>query len=461
MEYQNRLVETKIEDAEEICSSLKEDIKRRARGGNLQTATEHVLDSIYEGTKCVQREIEKVKHGDDLRFLREHEAESAVHQIISEIQWLLDRLEETEHSDLADVPFEISSPLKKVIRSVFPSSDILIVTTSSLNYKIEDIASKIKERFSEKDKWDLPSNFPSKIFRVEFPSTSYKRAFLISNFAHEICHPLLYKYNILDDLLDFEADSSMVDEFTKVLRDEQDIQYSIDDLQLRDKVTRVVTESISSWVEEISSDLLALKVFGPSYFFSFLYFTPTTKKLDSDSLSHPPPRLRLRVLIRHLRDTLSVDDIPAPKTQRLISDWQSIAEKNLDLSDIGKIIYNSIEQSDSIDNIRTLVENRIEERLCYNDKNYRRDVEEITPLVTKQIPPVDIASGDGTSAINILNGGWESYICCFDEYIDIISGPDDHVDRIDASKDFNRFLLKSIELNDVKISWNNAAEKTL
>ena len=91
----------------------------------------------------------------------------------------------------------------------------------------------------------------------------------------------------------------------------------------------------------------------------------------------------------------------------------------------------------------------------YSQSDYRRDLKVLCPLIEAQIPPAEyLLKGEYVQAnfVGILNAGWECYLQELKGYQTKLP-PGRKTTAYGVKRHYNRFLLKSLEINDVIGSW--------
>jgi len=307
----DQLVDVKLGQAKEICRSFKSDLDHYENRGRVASAGEYVVNALRKGIDGLLEKLEDIESSDELKIWSDKIIESKIHRLTQYIHEFVEILSLLESSRVRDVPYEVASPLKKEVRNIFPDSELLVVSTSRLNYSILELGSILRERLRELD-CDVPSDLPDKIFRVAIPSTTYKKALLLAIFSHELGHPMYNRYNVEQDIMPIDVNKSLINKYIEKVEDKDlSTDPSNQKAKVRGKITDQINETIHNWAEEIAADLFALNVFGPSYLYAFIYLVPTISRLDSAGKSHPPPRVRLKHLIDRSRDVIRY--IPNPE----------------------------------------------------------------------------------------------------------------------------------------------------
>jgi hypothetical protein len=71
---------------------------------------------------------------------------------------------------------------------------------------------------------------------------------------------------------------------------------------------------------ELSSDAIGIQLFGPALFFAEVHLMTAFKHIDQGSISHPPNRLRVRLMMRMLKQLYPVDKLHE-NLQAFLRDW--------------------------------------------------------------------------------------------------------------------------------------------
>src|SRR5258708_7242297 len=74
------------------------------------------------------------------------------------------------------------------------------------------------------------------------------------------------------------------------------------ELLARQIATQEITDRINNWIEEITCDLIGIFLFGPAFYFAYTYFLLSFSRLDNASKTHPPIRLRLKLMTQLLSE---------------------------------------------------------------------------------------------------------------------------------------------------------------
>jgi hypothetical protein len=220
---------------------------------------------------------------------------------------------------------------------------------------------------------------------------------------------------------------------------------------------------LPNWVQELAADLFGFMLFGPAYLFAFIHFSQSFALLDSASTSHPPDRERIRAMFRML-DRMYSADVFSQATREFLDLWRQIASReNADVQGVYEgVALKAIRDARVSDRLIDAVMAAMRPEQCYNAQRYRDDCGALGELIDAQIPPAEVmdpATGQTRAATitGILNAGWDRFLSGllrFKEQVRDGSG----MAPFDLTLRFNRFLLKSMELNDAVIAWGKAKD---
>jgi hypothetical protein len=103
-------------------------------------------------------------------------------------------------SDVASTPAEIIPPLRRMIQSLLPGSEILVVSTPQLNYSITEISQGIKTKLFH-DLSRYTNQLPEYFFIITIPQAESDQVLMHCMLSHEAGHGLYALHEIAKDLL--------------------------------------------------------------------------------------------------------------------------------------------------------------------------------------------------------------------------------------------------------------------
>ena len=143
----------------------------------------------------------------------------------------------------------------------------------------------------------------------------------------------------------------------------------------------------------------------------------------------------------------------------MMSLWRRIAQVEVKTNDaLNEFILNTITTSDLINTLPTVVLRVAAELPQYSKKLYKADIKVLCPLIDANIPPAEHLNRRGlptpASFVGILNAGWKSYVEGLDAFRANLP-PGKYFSDFYVARQFNRFLLKAMELSETIHAWHN------
>lgn len=466
--YDTAFIDLKLSSISDRCKALDRALNVMQAKVHASPAIGYIIEGMRIALEALESKIRGFSGAPDQDVLSEHEIELRIHQISRVLPYLHKLLALIENSDVNTVPAELTSPIRRKIREFFPNAEVIIVTSTELNYSIIDIMAHLRDNILNVLSCEQNEMLRS-ILRVSVPSIEYDQALLHCMIAHEIGHVLYQEKKIESKVVNFKIPSdyfekeikAMYKEITRKRKEESQSEFPFTELDYQQKVTSRVNEILPSWIQEIGADIFGLLLFGPAYLFASIHFFLITGTLDNASISHPPNRLRLRVLFETLSKDYSIADTFANSTKDFLFSWQRIAylQQDEDVDAITRTAIHFIEEHKISDKLIEAERLETQRTQVYSSKEYSSDIENLSPFIDAYIPPCEYLKDSiyqQANLVGILNAGWENYL-------NGLQGFKKHLP--DAEKEspfqialrYNAFLLKSMELNEAMVAWKEAS----
>ena len=289
---------------------------------------------------------------------------------------------------------------------------------------------------------------------LSIPAVESARILIHGVLAHELGHALYNKREIAKDLLPkIRIKEDLVRGLTKAMFENQQKQgNATPELQLRKQVTQEISARVNGWVKELCCDAIGIRLRGPALFFAEAHLLTSFRPIDKSSATHPAPRLRVRLMIRMLKQlyrlengaqscrssvepgtTFPQDRSPGPTPMTNLTD--AIDDVALDLiSDASTVATSSLN--------------------CYSRERFSADVEELGLLFLNLIPPGEVRDKPVTIAA-ILNAGWHVYLCDFEAFRESLHAGDRDT-RFAAAAKLHELVLKALEISEIRTTWEEA-----
>ncbi len=156
--------------------------------------------------------------------------------------------------------------LKNLLQEIIEiKTEPAIVLTDIYNYEERNISQSLKE------KGIIKGEIQEQII-IGLPKTEKDNPLMWTILVHEIGHALAENYLNISNRIIKEGIT------------DKKIDYSHQTILI-------------NWIKEIISDLLSIRVMGPSYVFSFILYNLLISDLDEFSITHPSPKDRISIMM--------------------------------------------------------------------------------------------------------------------------------------------------------------------
>lgn len=383
--------------------------------------------------------LEELKNADNLlpedqeRLSQIIETTGERYYYITEILFRITKL--IAASNIRNFPLGIFYTLENVI-NLFQKNVLLIVCISGENsfsyinllVVLKDL---LKNALDKEEIKKMEEAFPQCILLFNLPVFEKENVLLHCLIANPIGNYIIEYYDLIQKVIKTE--------FSKFLQFPPSTRFPNFKENELEKVRLVEQklEKIKNWITSISSDLLAIHTFGPSYLFAFFKHIFYIKPHKSDT----PLKSRLNVMmdeIKHLNYTKNV------QINKEIEKLEKYTE-----DEIG---YTDTEMLELIPKIKEEI------RKLTTDKRYTLQIfEEETPtlvsLTSYLIPPNEILDFRNKTSrpakiISILNASWLLTLTQMDKiYQTLNAKTPEEKSQVDIK--LNRLIQKSIELSEI------------
>ncbi|MGD0226796.1 MAG: hypothetical protein ABSF71_31085 [Terriglobia bacterium] len=490
MENPNPLKDLKFEAARKRCRALKAEVKKLETKQFASPGAVVLQKFVSQANEAILGYLEAESGNPDLSLLAPRELELRVHRACRFVPFLYAQLGIFIGAEINNVPAEAVMPLRRFLRDILPGSEILLRSSAELNYSIVEIADDIRRLFGETPFADSTKLLPKAFFVISVPPLEANDILLHAILAHEAGHGI-DKQKMVSDKIVPKVPEKLVNAWASRLAAETEkekgekgktIGLPLQEPTLRSLITESVNKTIRGWISELCSDALALITFGPAYFFGFVNFFSTISTLDGSSGSHPPPRLRIRLMCQCMREKLGYQDDGV--VEGFLKPWEDIGkeavspattlEARLALEVFTPGVLSAISDSSA---------SAVPETMRYTYMRFVQQVNDIVPLLVENIPAIDVlttmpARVDGPeekpkessevrsipyspncpAIAQILNAGWFLRLARFDKFRANL--PKSVGEDVRASeRQLHNLILKSLELIEVKRRWDEIKEK--
>ncbi len=459
MDSHRRIAALKIQTAQDRAHAVVEEVTRVENKVYASPASKRLLQFVLDAANRIHDLLEAEKAVADADLLTAAELETRLHRNIKLIPVLHLLLGFVDGSDVHHSPGQLIPTLRRYAHSILPTSEIMVSSKPELNYSIQDIAGALKGLFSGTLLEQSCNLLPEFLFVVNIPAVESEQILIHGVLAHELGHALYDKRKVAVDLLPkIKFNEELVKNLAKTMFESQQKQQNpTPELRLRELVTQELTGRINGWVMELSSDAIGVRLFGPALFFAAVHLLISLSPLDQSTKTHPPTRLRVKLMIRMLKQFYAVDRWHA-ELQAFSKDWDDVSAAPIP----GRTAFDQLAIETINDGVLDLISaasgTAVTGAQCYSSDRFQRDAAELAPLFLSHIPPGEIGPyGQGTPVelASIINAGWHVYLCDFEAFRKTLHAGDSGT-RFAAATKLHELVLKALEISEMKTAWEEA-----
>ncbi len=460
MDSYRRIAALKIQSAQDRASAIVEEKQRVENKVYASPGSQHLLNFVEDAAIKLQGLLEAEKDIANTDLLNASELETRLHRTTKLIPVLHMLLGFVEGSDVHRSPGQLMQPLRRYVRSIIPESEIFVSAKAELNYSIQDIAEPLRKLLSDTPLRSSCELLPRLLFVVNIPAVEAGEILIHGLLAHELGHPLYKRHALAGKLLpNIKVKDELVKNLVKMLSEAPKGQQNpTPELRLREWVTEQVTSRTTGWVVELSCDAIGLRLFGPAMFFAAVHLMIAFKHLDEGSKTHPPSRLRIKLMIRMLKQLYPVDKWH-DKLQAFMRDWDEIsADAIAPRSMFDQLATESIDDK-ALDLIAETSSMAVPDTQSYASKQFEEDSAELTCLLKKNIPPGErgpYGRAVPVALASIINAGWHVFLCDFETFREGLHTGDSRA-RSAAKTKLHELILKALEISEMKTAWDEAS----
>ena len=452
MDDRTRIISLKVEGALDRCSGLLREVRRLNTKYYPSAGASVLLKFVEEATADIQTSLPKEANRDDLQVLRTDEFELRMQRYCRLVPFLHDILGLLQGSDVDSTPAEIIPPLRRLIQSLLPGSEVLIASTNQLNYSITEIAQNIRKVFEATPLEQHALTLPPHFFVITIPQAESDQVLMHGMLSHEAGHGLYAEHKLSDQLLPgIKIDP---EKFESVVRElKRHSQFGA--IELRNHITSTVNLTIPNWARELSADALGVHIFGPALLFATIYYTSSFTSLDRVSESHPPARLRIRLMLLALQESFKISQFD-PVTRDFLESWLRIAKQPISRQTPDFELALASFTDEVLGHVVTLTQNVVPYR--YSQAQYKSDKKELGEAMVNILPAVeqlnpDTGALEPTSFVSILNAGWYVLLARFDDFEKNRFRQHEVPTKDKVRRELHAIIRKSFELSEVLRQW--------
>ena len=434
-----------------------------------------LLDTLSEIDDAILRELDKLnkeiletpKSEQNVPFMKEDlDKIQRYGQLVGILHYVLTFF---EIGSREYVPEGTVVSIENIIRKFDKFAAFVLVPIFEYNYTYLDLMKLLKKalQYALPDVDKLFSNMPDKYAVFGFPLIMKKNVILNAILAHEVGHFIDEANNLSDKILQrVILDKKKIDRLAKIMekarigeRREVRLTYFISPETLRAQITKLAVSQISEWLKELVSDTIAFHLFGPVFLHSLSNFLLTLVKLDEASTDHPPPRMRIKLLLEEFNErgypriAKNVKDVDDKKIAEDFVGLSLELDKILETIEPGEftpfqeLVMDSVEKV--IPDLKKEV-NSLTTAFEYRPEHFVRDVFQLSKRLDFVVPPAEIDVGKPAIPVSILNAG-ALYKTLLVKNLYKALGATTTIDETEIRDKLHSLILRALELSDIEV----------
>lgn len=423
-------------------------------------------------------------------------AEGVVREVVNLMDMALRLLEDVrilEQASIGCSQWAVVEPLESLMQDIHPESNLVLSATSLYGYSYDNLIERferlVAKAFATRQTRvervrEIYEVYPRYLVHVGFPTEEQQEVLLCAGWAHELGHFINSVRHVSAPL-------------------EGDLVGDLSELQawphLGMTKKRLLTNMASMWAEEIVSDVLAVRLFGPATIFAISSVILPQALLGDATIYHPPFWLRLQAMLKvarrlGYRDLSLISGGGKGQCQREIQEDEGMSvAQSVDSALKGSyewleaksirpepaVVVTDETWKEDFELVLAMLEERISDAVdialqvdggwLYSADIY---IDEVYPLVERLVqgvvpneilrPRADDQGGEWTPVWfrSILNAGWAYYLTSAKGIWHQASeeaGSESEVDD-DVESALNDILFKAIELSRFQLHFRERTE---
>lgn len=460
MDSYQQIALLKLQSAQDRARAIAEEVTRVETKLYTSPGCNRVLRFVSKAASEIHNVLEGEKSLANSGILDPAEFEVRLQRTIKIIPVLHRLIGFLEGSDVHRSPGQLIQPLRRYAQSIIPSSDIVVSSKPELNYSIQEIAASLRKLFSDTPLQSACSLLTDLLFVINIPAVESDQILIHAILSHELGHVLYDQQQLAEKLLpEIKLRDDLVRSLVKSLSESTKQQLDpAAELWFREQATQQVTDRITSWVMELSSDAIGIRLFGPCLFFAATNLMTSLSHVDHSSRTHPPTRLRLKLMLMMLKQLYKVDQWN-DNLREYIKPWEEVAAGAIQV----KVKFDQIAiESINTDKVLQLVIDAsslaVPEKSCYTSERFMDDTANLTPFLMKLIPPGELGplgKEMPVDLVSIINAGWYVHLCRFDDFRKNLHAKAAST-RFGTATKLRELVLKALEISETRTAWEEA-----
>lgn len=408
-------------------------------------------------------EIEKdILVGDNASLKKSLDKIQRYGQLVGVLHYILNFF---EMGNRENIPIGTLVSLNNIIEKIDKTSAFTLVPIFEYNYIYLDLMFTLKTSLRDAlpDLDTLFSGMPDKYAIFGFPLVMKNNVTLNVILAHEVGHFADDAAKLSERVLEHVIlDKDKLEKFARRAEkvkfgERQDIKltYFISPETLRADIIKLAVKQISDWLKELVADLLAFHCFGPVYLHSLSDFLLIMVKLDEGAGDHPPPRVRIKLLLEEFEEKGYPESLGKIKNQKGLEEYLgyfSDLKKAMDeipqapINEFQELVIDAVQKV--IPSLKMEV-NEFTRTIQYTPKDFIETVFKLSECIDLIVPPVELEMGETANPVSVTNSGAFYKMALIDKLYRIFNTKNS-AEEIAVRDKLNSLILKALELGDIQ-----------
>lgn len=391
-----------------------------------------------------------------------------------------------EKLDSPHIPLALLPTIQRLAKRFEDSLELYLFPTSEHNFGFSGFRNLV-ETFTKRFELVIPDPLKEEIQKkaeklprwfvfLSFPYVEYNSALHLTPLLHELGHFADFQLGIYKDVLPLDISQSdsarkLVEQICQMkvplpegeeapdIGAQANVEPKLGQILKKEVIEQQVFSScgeiIRNWVHEIISDLFALRVAGPAYFYSFVAFTANVGLETRAAATHPSPAIRIDFMIKELDELQYIAEGSPPLIRDSLKRWREWTGAQTLEPESGptRVAYMAIRA-----NAKKLTEAVHKHSAIlvqpYGMHTFKGNVPTVVDDLEAGVPPIDRthAAGGGLEPCgfsDILNGAWTTYMFSPEKIESLLDCPGEKERKLLAVRTLNELVLKAIEASEI------------
>ncbi|MGA2876571.1 MAG: hypothetical protein ABSE82_13665 [Nitrososphaerales archaeon] len=287
--------------------------------------------------------------------------------------------------------------------------------------------------------------------------------------GHEIGHFVVEQSGMVDRVMapvqfDREKLERLVEQYkTQRVGPQTTLSEFLSDEVLRLRINKVATPILKSWIDELASDIFAIRILGPVFIFSLGRILLTLEEMDKWSDDHPSARTRLALLLDQntklgfMPELKSVKGDDAKIAVEIVAYFDQVQELVTSRREAGteldpfRMLMGDM-LNEAVNRIRTSIIEEVDQMIV--NQRYQKyfpgtmtdDIFVMHESLSSFVPPCDDSQGMPGDVVSILNAGMAFMISGKEKYYKYFKSVGVRKE-VEAEMIISQLIVKGIELS--------------